>query len=73
MVDKYKTSMKERESMIEKIEGLEKENFELRRDLTEKSTVVKYLQEQTKAQTDRLDFLQRENTQLTMRLEYVTK
>ena len=35
--------MKERESMIEKIEGLEKENFELRRDLTEKSTVVKYL------------------------------
>ena len=59
--------------MIEKIEGLEKENFELRRDLTEKSTVVKYLQEQTKAQTDRLDFLQRENTQLTMRLEYVTK
>ena len=43
LVDKYKTSMKEKESMVEKIEGLEKENFELRRDLTEKSTVVKYL------------------------------
>ena len=43
LVDKYKTSTKEKESMVEKIEGLEKENFELRRDLTEKSTVVKYL------------------------------
>ena len=54
--------MNERESMVQRIDELEKENFELKRDLTEKSTVVKYLQEQTKAQTDRLDFLQRENT-----------
>lgn len=73
LVDKYKSSMHEKEGMVQRIEELEKENFELKRDLTEKSTVVKYLQEQTKAQTDRLDFLQRETTQLTMRLAYVTK
>ena len=45
LVDKYKTSMNEKESMVQRIDGLEKENFELKRDLTEKSTVVKYLQE----------------------------
>ena len=36
LVDKYKTQMTEQDSMVERIDALEKENFYLRNELTEK-------------------------------------
>ena len=45
LVDKYKTQMEERDSMVERLETLEKENFYLKSDLTEKKAVTTYLQE----------------------------
>ena len=73
LVDKYRTTVDERDSMVERLDTLEKENFYLKSELTEKQAVATYLQEQTKAQGERLDYLQRENKQLTIRLEYVSK
>ena len=45
LVDKYKTQMEERDSMVERLDALEKENFYFKSELTEKQAVTTYLQE----------------------------
>jgi len=50
LLDKYKGYAHDYETLEQRIQFLEKENFDLKKELTEKQAVTSYLQEQTKFQ-----------------------
>lgn len=73
LLDKYRGYAQDYETLEQRVQFLEKENFDLKKELTEKQAVTSYLQEQTKFQAQRLDVFIKENKRLQERINYISK
>jgi cell division protein FtsB len=72
LIEKYKHISQENDFLTDRVDFLETQNFNLSKDLNEKSAVTSYLQELSRSQQSRLEFLDKENKQLKARVEYLS-
>ena len=73
LIKKYQTLNEDNESLTKRIELLETENFNLKKERNNQEAVIGYLKEQGRMKDEKIDRLLKENQQYVARLEYVSR